>query len=122
MTAPKSDLPFTSEDYNGLTHSLPFLLAGLEGHVKEFELFGVTLQRTDSGDFRCILRGQRRAGADSSVRLVSFTNADLASECLLFAEGGFRDGLARWTLDQYATSNGQNGKAGSKPDQLTLFD
>lgn len=115
MSNAKDEQGISKISLNGLTKSIPFLLAGLEDGIEGFTLTGFTLQSTSDGDFRCILRGFEPTRSGVPVRLVSFTNSGLASECLLLAEIGFRDDKARWHVDQYANGPRKNGDTKSRP-------
>ena len=115
-----NDNSWTKAEINGLTKAIPFLLAGLEGGLNEFELQSFTLQRSDTAAFRCILRGHRVGGSTDGVRLVAFTNAELASECILYAESGFASDAIRWHIDIYAKGVSSNGDSKTGRQGLTL--
>lgn len=114
------DPPFTTEDIDGLNKTLTFLLAGLTGAVQEFDLLGISLQRVYDGSFRVIVRGWPREGDNAGIRVVAFTNAATPTECLLYAEAGFRDSTARWHIDRFADNNAADGASKPEPKQLTL--
>lgn len=115
-----SDPSYTTGELNDVTKAIPFLLAGFEGHVAEFDILGLSLQRLPDGAFRSILRGVSRDGPTDAVRLVAFTNAGLASECLCLLEVGFRENLLRWHIDRYASNHGTDGATEAKRKRLTL--
>ena len=102
---------FSQEDYDRLTQAITFLLAGLHGATDRRELHSISLQRDNRAAFRCILRGIGKSGPVDGLRLVAFTNADSAAECLLHAEYGFASDVIRWHLDAFANGAGENASA-----------
>lgn len=107
---------------DGNTEGIAFVLAGLEGRVREFDLFGLSLQRLSDGAFRCIFRGSWKAGSKAGIRLVSFTNGESAYDCLELAAGAFRDGKLRWHVDQYANGVDRDGDSEEKQGKFSLVD
>lgn len=120
MKANHEDPSFSTGDLNAITKAIPFLLAGLEGGVCEFTIFSLSLQRLPDGSFRSILRGFPADSEGPSIRLVAFTNAQFASECILSVETAFRDNLLRWHVDQFYERPSDNGSTKAKPKKLTL--
>lgn len=118
--AKKIDGLVTEENEHGDTEAIAFVLAGLEGRVLEFDLFGLSLQRLSDGAYRCIFRGCWKAGAKAGIRLVSFTNAESAEDCLGVAARAFRNGKLRWHTDQYANGSSGNGDSKGKQGKLNL--
>lgn len=120
MASKKSETPWTLGEINGLTKAIPFLLAGLEGAVAEFDLLSISLQRVGAGDFRCVLRGSGKGSDANPVRLVAFSNAGFATECLLYAENAFAENSIRWHIDRFASDNGSDGASKVKQPRLTM--
>lgn len=108
-------------EINGSHKQFPFLLAGVNGAIVEFDLFGISLQRVQDGAFRCILRGAFKAGPNAGVRLVAFTNAECSASCLLYAERALATGSIRWQIDKYAPGSGGNAASKGQAGQLTLI-
>lgn len=117
----KSSATSVEESLNGYPIEVQFILAGISGLVREFQVFGLSLQQVSDGAYRCILRGSFKAGSRAGLRLVSFTNGDSPEECLELAGGAFRDGKLRWHVDQYANGAGSPGDSANETKQLTLL-
>ena len=94
-----------------LYESIPFLLAGLTGHIDGVRIHGLSVQRTDNDDWRCILRIADSTASGPPVHFVSFTNGVSPSECIARTEVGFGDNSLRWHFDQYSKQNRRNGSS-----------
>lgn len=108
------------DEFDGLTKiasAIPFLLAGLEGHTDGVEIHSISLQRGRDSGMRVVLRGESISPDGHTLRVVAFTNAELATEVLLLAETGYRENVIRWHLDRFAIGTSDNGRSenGVKP-------
>ena len=107
MTKVQSAKRGKSDHEHGLVR-LEYILAALDGRIEEWELESVTVQSTDSDDFRVILKGYKQGAGADKLRHVCFTNGSNPAEALFYAEGGFRDGTARWRIDSWQPSKSEN--------------
>lgn len=97
-----------SFDYESGLASIKYILAALDSRIEEWELESVTIQSTDGDDFRVILKGYKQGTGTDQLRHVCFTNGSSPAEALFYAEGGFRDGTARWRIDSWQPSESKN--------------
>lgn len=120
MAHNENEFPWTLEEQNGLLEALPTLLAGIAGIIDELHVHGLSVQRTDYGDYRSVLRGSWRTDAGYGPRLVAFTNAQTPSECFLRLEDALKSGTLRWHPDRYARDASEDVAAKGTQPGLTF--
>ena len=120
MTDSKGQLELV--DYEQLTSTLPYLLAGLEGHTDGNELKSVTIQQASVSGFRIVIRGFARKDTGAPVCVVGFASGTTPGSALLLAEGAYREGLIRWTVDRYAKSSSNGDGSKDESTRLTIRD
>lgn len=112
----------TAEADDSFTESFSHILAGYEKNLEGLDIFGLSIQRIRSGDYRVVLRGEDWRDPENRVRVVSFTNASTPFLCLYELNEGLRRGTIKFVLDKYATSNVDDGAAKTKRVGFRLID
>lgn len=108
------------DDYEQLTLSIPYLLAGLEGLTDGHKIDSLAVQQAGFSSYRVVIRGQSIDDSGDPIYVVSFTNASQPAIALLLAEEGYRDNLIRWKVDRFATSASDNGSSENERAKLNL--
>lgn len=107
-------------DYEQLTSSIPYLLAGLEGNTDGNKLKSFAVQQIGPSDFRVVVRAIGTDDVGDPVHLVCFTNSGEPGTALLYAEDGYREGTAGWSIDRFAKSIGDDGPSANGRNKLTI--
>lgn len=108
------------EDYERLTSTIPYLLAGLENHTNGHEIKSITVQQTRVSGYRVVARAIDRSDAGDPIHVVGFSSSDQPGTALLIFEAGYRDNLIRWSVDRFAKSLSDNGSAKNEKTRLSI--
>ena len=108
------------QDYEQLTKSIPYLLAGLEGHTNGHKINSIAVQQARFSGYRVVIRGTELHDSRDPVHVVSFTSGSEPAVALLLAEEGYREDLIRWIVDKFKKSVSDNGSSKNERTKLNL--
>lgn len=112
----------TAGQSDEFTETFAYILAGFEKNLDGFDIFSLSLQRLGDDDYRVVCRGRDWRERNNPLRVVSFTNASTAFDCLAELENGLRTGTIKFSVDRYAKADTDNDAAKATPTGFSFID
>lgn len=111
-----------AKDYERLTDTIPYLLAGLTGHTDGHHIDSITVQQAGLSGFRILIRANGTDSEGDRLHFVGFSNASDPGAAILVAERGYRENLIRWKIDRFAKSAVEGGASKDERTKLSIRD